>query len=102
MILRKPPEQSKWVERERPKHKTADFDNNSKTGRRFMDYSFALSTAFLTAENGDSGATENGSLFQKVAKFTERITQWIVKTIFIIETADTWSIGRAPVVCIKS
>lgn len=31
MILRKPPEQSKWVERERPKHKTADFDNNSKS-----------------------------------------------------------------------
>jgi hypothetical protein len=43
MILRKPPEQSKWVERERPKHKTADFANNSKSGRRFMDYEIALS-----------------------------------------------------------
>ena len=37
MILRKPPEQSKWVERERPKHKNADFANNSKSGLRFMD-----------------------------------------------------------------
>ena len=43
MILQKPPEQSKWVERERPKHKTADFANNSKSGRRFMDYSFDIS-----------------------------------------------------------
>lgn len=38
MLLRKPPEQSKWVERERPKHKTADFAYNSKSGLRFMDY----------------------------------------------------------------
>ena len=37
MILRKPPEQLKRVERERLKHKTAVFVNNSKSGRRFMD-----------------------------------------------------------------
>ena len=39
MILRKPPEQSKRVERERPKHKNTDFANNSKSGLRFIDCS---------------------------------------------------------------
>lgn len=38
MILQKPPEQSKWVERERPKHKTADFANNLKSIRRSAQF----------------------------------------------------------------
>ena len=57
MILRKPPEQSKRVERERPKHKTADFANNSKSGLRLMDYASVLSTSLIPQH---FGAAENG------------------------------------------